>query len=403
MSDTLLIAPPDPQTDREAIFELTAKTFAGEGLGYWGWIDHCRAGYIDHSPYDWSASSIGRLGGRLLTHWGVWGYRMRIGSATIRVAGIGAVATHARYRSRGFMARTAQTGLRRIRGRGYDMSILFGRPDFYERFGYVRAWSEQTHIVKVSDLPDKPPAARPRKFALRHRDDLAKLYNRAHARLTGTAVRPTYSRCRYHDHWDGYLWTDADGRATGYIIVAEFQGRFEMIDCVGDDEQVLRVIARQAGRRGYDTVHFPSLHHEHPLARRLRWGDSRVETRHRHSGGAMVRTVNLPATLKRLAPELSRRLKRSPLRNWQGTVRVANARETSDLAIDRGRVRLADPAGRTGHAIRGGDEIAQLLIGTATPPEIVEQAGTRITGDARRLLPTLFPAQHPLLGEWDHF
>lgn len=403
MSGSLEIIAPDPQEHREGIFDLTAKTFAHHGRGYWGWLDHCHGGYIDHSHYDWPASSVGLIDGRVVTHWGVWGFRMRIGSSTLRVAGIGAVATHGRYRRRGLMSRTARAGLERIAASGYDMSILFGRADYYERFGYVRAWSDTTFTVDVSNLPSEAPDVRTRKFALRHRDDLARLYNREHAGLTGTAVRPTFRLCPRSDRWTGYLWTGKGNRPTGYVIVGEYRGRFECVETAGDVEQSLRVVARLARRKGHREVRFPAAHHNHPLSRRLRWGTCRVETQHLRSGGAMVRTVNLRNTLERIAPELSRRLLKSPLADWSGTLRLADARETVDLKIDGGKVQAAEPQGRSKHAVRGGEEIAQLIISTAEPLEIAEVAPLRLSGDAKKLLPVLFPAQHPQLSPWDRF
>jgi hypothetical protein len=44
-----------------------------------------------------------------------------------------------------------------------------------------------------------------------------------------------------------------------------------------------------------------------------------------------------------------------------------------------------------------------LLIGADDPAEIVSAANMRLSGDARALLPILFPAQHPMLRQLDHF
>ena len=68
-SHGLVLVPPDPRRHRRAVFDLTAKCSSGQG--YWNWIDGCRRGYIDGSHYDWSASTIGLLGRRVVTHWGV--------------------------------------------------------------------------------------------------------------------------------------------------------------------------------------------------------------------------------------------------------------------------------------------------------------------------------------------
>lgn len=72
------------------------------------------------------------------------------------------------------------------------------------------------------------------------------------------------------------------------------------------------------------------------------------------------------------------------------------------LTIDRSRVTTAAPA-QTKHAIRGGDEIAQLLIGTDEPDEIVDAAGIRLRGDAKQLVHVLMPNEHPTLAAWDNF
>jgi hypothetical protein len=60
-------------------------------------------------------------------------------------------------------------------------------------------------------------------------------------------------------------------------------------------------------------------------------------------------------------------------------------------------------ATRAASAIRGDDHVAQLLIGTDDPAETVAAANMRLSGDARALLPILFPAQHPMLRQLDHF
>ena len=57
----------------------------------------------------------------------------------------------------------------------------------------------------------------------------------------------------------------------------------------------------------------------------------------------------------------------------------------------------------TRHAIRGGEEIVQLLIGTDEPGETIESAGIRLTGDAKMLAQVLFPNRRPGLRPWDRY
>jgi predicted N-acetyltransferase YhbS len=400
-SEELVLIRPDPKEHVEAVLDLTAKTFGGHS-GYWSWVDHCRKQYFHHSHYDWSGSTVGLRDGRVVTHWGVWDYQMRIGRARVRTGGIGAVSTHGHHRKQGLMARTATAGVEAMRRAGYDMTILFGISSFYHRFGYVRAWPAQTYIVRTDALPSARPAMTTRSFAPRHRDDLARLYNRAHARLTGTAVRPTYLRHGHGERWRAHLWPDEAGRALGYVVVGSWRGGFEVVEAVGEAEQVLRVVGRLARRRRAEKVHFPELHYDSALARRLRRGDCRLELEYQKNGGAMVQLLNLPAVLRKLAGELSDRLRRSALAGWRGRLVIAGPREKAALKIGGGKVTPA-AAAPSKHVLRAGPEIAQFLIGTDEPGETAAAARTRLSGDAARLAKVLFPCQHPVLSRWDGF
>jgi len=395
------IIPPDRRKHLDEMSDLMAKVFSD--VGYFEFRNQCLECYVNHSHYDWHASRIGILDGRIVTHYGVWGYDMRIGSAVVRVGGIGGVATHADFRKRGFMARTIRASLDAMRENAYDMTILFGINDFYHRFGYIRAWSDTDYVVAVRDLPAERPSVKPRKFRSFLREDVTAIYNREHARLTGSAVRPTYlSNKRKWKDWESYLWTGAGGRTSGYVAVAHREPALHCFETAGDVEQTLRVIAMLARRRSCTEVRFSSPHYDGPLARRLRRGTCRTETRYRRCGGAMIHTVHLASTLSKMSGELSRRLRNSPLAPWRGNLLIADAREQVLLVIDRSRVHVA-AVRKTKHAIRGGEEIAQLLIGSDEPEEIVEASGTRLSGDAHALIRVLFPNQHPQLRTWDRY
>jgi predicted N-acetyltransferase YhbS len=399
--DGLIIRPPTP-ADADALFDLGGKVFSGGG--YFRQRNHCRDGYIRHSHYDWAVSQIALLDERLVAHFGVWRYGMRIGGARVRTGGIGTVMTHGDYRKRGLIVRTAPVAMQAMREAGYDLSILFGVRNYYGKFGYVRAWNETTWNVPVADLPKDAPAASIRTFSPdRCADEWHALYNRENARLTGTAVRPTYQRHGLKEY-KSYAWRDAKGKLAGCVIVKPGHERMECFEFAGDVEQVLRVLGKLGRKWNCKSVEFGTLHYEHPLCKRIRRGDCVRREEFVRCGRAMVRTINLESTLRKMAAELSRRLKRSPLAGWRGDLRIADPRETVTLRIARGAVTLA-PASKRKPAgvLRGGEEIAQLLIGATEPEETVESYGTRVTGEAKGLLPILFPNQHPTLGNADDF
>ncbi len=115
--EQLTIAAPDRRRDADAVVDLVSKTFSNEGGGYYSVREACRRMYLLHSHYDWECSRIGLLGDRVITHYGVWKYLMRIGAARVQVGGIGAVATDPEFRRRGYMGRTLQSALDAMRAR----------------------------------------------------------------------------------------------------------------------------------------------------------------------------------------------------------------------------------------------------------------------------------------------
>jgi hypothetical protein len=112
----------------------------------------------------------------------------------------------------------------------------------------------------------------------------------------------------------------------------------------------------------------------------------------------MVRIINLPSLLKKLVPDLAQRLRRSSYAAWRGNLLISlddgGRHEDVLLAIDAGNITVSPVVG-TPHTIRGGQALAQLLLGSESPDEVVEMAGIEVTREAVMLLPVLFPAQYP--------
>lgn len=398
----LVSAAPHPQTHRDAIFDLTAKVFHYHG--YWNWLACCRDGYFDRSHYDWTASRIGFVDDQLVTHYGIWGYDMRIGSAKVRVGGVGAVATHGEFRKHGLMAQTAAACMRDLSKYGYDFSLLFGIANFYHRFGFTHAFPSQTYVLPVGELKTvgQPPAMR--KFRYLQSADLDDLYNRTHDNLTGTAVRPTYFRRNGFVKGQGYRWLDGRGRLRGAILALAESDKLIVEDCLGDPAEIVTACARLVRNTRIDEVRFPRLHPRGALAKFLRAGTCRVDLYYDRSGGAMVCLVSLRAALEKMAGELTNRLQNSPSRDWQGRLALENAQETVVLKIAKGQVSVESPGqGTIANSLKGGPELAQLLIGSREPEELVSTGLIQCCGAAAHLLPSLFPAQEPMLGNWDGF
>ncbi len=399
---TLQLRPPDPKTDREAIFDLIAKVFGR--TSYYEWIDHLRSGYFVASHYDADASTVGLIDGQIVTHWGVWDYRMRIGLETLRVAGVGAVATDGFRHGQGLMRRTIEAALDRMRKADYDLSVLYGISNFYHKFGYTQAWPRVYYIAEADRLGTDKLDARLRRGPVVQDRELDAMYNRTFAGLTGTAVRPTYAR---FDKLGPIVpetirWLHPNGKVAGYVRIGVWEGRLQCTEACGDVEQILRVLGREARRLGHKQIEFPDLHWQTPLAMELRRRGVKLTMDYQASGGAMVRIMNLASTLESMRGEFQRRLADSPLADWSGTLDLHATDDRATLRIAKGTVQVA-PASRSRHALRARDALGRLIIGSGDPEEILRTDDVRCSGDGRTLARVLFPNQHPMLSMLDHF
>ena len=403
------ILAPDQTNHSEGIYELLDRR--------WNAISRqCRAGRIAHSHYDWQTSRIGTMDGDVVTHAGIYDLSMRIGSAPVRTGGINLPTVHPDYRDEGIYAATIQAALDAMYAHGYDMSCTRTEPlDRFANFGYVLAWPDQeTYFIDTEHLPEAAPDIELEEVhvnVIHGRRDLAELHNRWHDGLTGTTVRPTYRKGKCppedDDPWTACIFRDKTGRAVGYLYDGpnkskDHEGRdLRHTDSAGDPEQILRVLGQLARQYQGPRVEFVRLPWRSALARRVRQLPHLYSARN-HNGrtGNQIRIINLETTLCKIAPELSRRLRRSHLRDFIGTLQISIPDQSVILSIDNGEVSV-QPGGKADNSIESGHEFAQIIIGKEAPIEIADRSDMLLTGDAAELLDALFPAQHPQMPNED--
>ena len=292
---------PDPITHAHEVIDLAAKTFGG----FYDFRRQLREWYLLNSHYDWKASAIGHLDGQMVTHYGVWGYDMRIGRSVVRCGGIGCVATDGEYRKRGLMAKTVPHSIESMCDLGYDMTILFGIWDFYHQFGYVRAWNELGWRMSRDHMPKTLPKVKYESVAATPRQEIADLHNRYNANVTGSAIRPTFSKayCLFKGKLESYAWKKGN-KIAGHVLI-EASGRFACLEAIGEPDEILSVLASLAQKKQAKEICFDTLPYNSPLAKRLRQLTCRSEKQYIKSGGAMVRLLNLKSCLTKISPELT--------------------------------------------------------------------------------------------------
>ena len=388
---------PDERQHPQPMAQLCADVFS-EGK----YVDGYRDNYIGNSHYDWNVSRIVLEGDELIHHWGVWGYPMRVEAVQLKVAGIGAVATHPDFRKQGVMHRAANASFAAMLQDGYDLSILRGR--HYVKMGYARAWNYVTYRLKLQELPEVGELKVYQPLKPEQVAEMDALYNRTHADFTGTAIRPTY-RLRHPEDIGVYAWFDEAGTLAGYVRAFPAEENPKQLTCqeaAGDPRQGLAVLADLFKKGEYDSLAFFTLPHAHPMLQLLRRGACIVEDRYFDISGWRVKLINLSSTLHKLVPLLETRLAQSQFSTWQGSLLLDAGSQQATIAIDGGKVSIGSDRG-TSHRLHGGADIARLLIGSDEPEEIMQQAGMEARGLALPLARVLFPNLHPMMSHWDEY
>ena len=379
-----------------AVAQITADEFANGQ-----YVDEISQQYFATCHYDWDTTRLVLDGETLAHHWGVWSYPMRIDSAHLRVAGVGAVVTREAYRNNGLMHRAALASFEAMRTNGYDLSVLRGR--HYAKYGYVRAWNYVTTRVKPDDIPHRELTTPYQALGPEHMDAIIDLYNATYAGFSGTAVRPTYRMLNTGD-MGAHGWLDVDGTLAGYVraVPNADTKTLQCLEATGDPDQGLAVLADLFKQDEYETLAFFTLPDQHPVLQIIRRGACTVEHQYFYHTGWQVRIVNLDSTLRKLCPLFETRLQRSQFAQWSATLLLDAGEQSAVLALENGTVTLSSDTS-SDHAIHAGPALARLLIGSDDPGEIMQQEQITTSGQAAELMRVLFPNLRPVLSHWDEY
>lgn len=384
--------------DLPALAELCAKTFPSHR--YFDNEAYFRDRYLQNSHYDRRASLVGRIDDALVTHCGVFDYDMYIGAARVRTAGIGAVLTRYDVRGKGYMQQTFSAMCEGLVAQGYAMSVLFGIEDYYDRYGYTRAWPMTTYEAHIQHMPHDVPRGAVRTCRPKDLTRLDRFYNRHTHGYTGYARRPTYRT------WPrdvvGYMVCDAAGHLKAYALFMLSHDTLQCIEAIGNVDELLRLCARVMRQKTFRTLSFVKLHYTSPLAQRLRAGSVKEKIVYHENGEAMAKIVSLAAVLDACLPVLRERLETSAARQWRGSLTLTYHTESVTLVRKRGDL-VCEHRARSGPCISGEAPLAQLILGTTSLEELCATGMLTADAEARAIGSILFPRQHPCLAHKDFY
>ena len=320
-----------------------------------------------------------------VSHLAVYDLQQQIGPHLVRMGGVAGVGTHADHRFKGYSRRVMVNSLRWMRREGFDVSMLFGIPGFYPKFGFAPVMPIPTMTVS---LKDAELARRGRLKFVEFTDDrlrdVLSLYHATHAGRTGIIHRDhrTWVPFRRNKSWglrtrvlvgvDGRrkaqayfacdLAQDASVVETGYSSPAVF----------GD---LLRATADVASSARAGSISFRLPPDDAFIAWCRSFGLTQ-ETIYKRDSGGQVRMINIPSTLGKVAPLLASRLAARGSRAGELTIRTNL--EDVGLRWSRGKLAVGKPSS-AGQWVRLPQwALAQLLYGHRSVDTLL--AAGQVTG-----------------------
>jgi predicted acetyltransferase len=353
--------------------------------------EHTRIAFID-----------GRIAGALRMHT----YTVRIGAARLKCGGLGWVSTDTRCRGRGVCRALMEDVHAYMEGHGYALCMLFGIPEFYERFGYVSSIAD--HHVAIS----REEALRAKGQSLRERamrkTDIAttlRLHNAHEGAASCSLVRTAANIANQYGSraplsglwWDwpaARMLTDARGRVRAYYLPQVNGDTLHIKETAVANaeacEAVMHAAARTAKRIGAKQIHFHQPPH-HPMVEHLRQYNCTQQSSYYRNRDGMVRAIDLAAALHGMESE------------WQSQHAGAVV-----LGVAGVRYRIsADGAPASTKArptvLMSSQEFVQLLTGYRGAASVLGARYAELTARHQAALDTRFPQRHPHVWPMDHF
>lgn len=357
-----------------------------------------------------------------VAHLWVIDYTLRIASAEVRMAGIGGVHTEREHRMKGYMRHLFEDTLDYMQREGYDVSMLFGIPNFYTKFGYATAMPAHRFTIKTRDAEDAQPHAAvypSRPITAGDMPAIVALYNQSNATRTGTLVRDTATFTAFDKGTDWSvgaetaLWEDAGGRLLAYAVWDRARTEVNIAELAAVDPALFPTLlyhfAQQAIEKRCEavTAYVPPDHAFAEYAQR--YGITWTIECPRHGDG-MLRIFNQKPLFKKLRTMLADRWTRTHQAEDSITLTIQTDLDATTLAFSAAGCKIvADPASA---ASRGSsparldlsqDKLVQLVMGYRSVSDVVNSADVTLAGAALPLLKALFPKQVAFMWKPDYF
>jgi predicted acetyltransferase len=331
---------------------------------------------------------------------------IRIGEARLKMGGIGWLTVADRFRRKGVASLLIADAQAYMRAHNYHVSMLFGIPNFYEKFGYATALVDHSILIDATEArgfhtPFRMRLARPSDIT-----SLQKIHNNTDSDTTCSLLR---SSAHFKNRWmrfaDWRLLSDEQGRILAYLYPRAEYGSLNVIEIGLSDPSLKGALLGAAGEMAFEQS-LPQIRFfvppRHAFARYMQQFRTIHETRYENNAGGMMAFVDILEALENMIPEWESRLQQSHEGELRCEVTFVVDRKNISLRSNRGAVDVAARSTRHKIALKS-QELLHLVIGYRRVDDLLETKPILLPPEIRQLLATIFPARTPFVWPYDRF
>jgi len=344
---------------------------------------------------DVTSTNIGVYDGdkRIAGLW-VFDLPLNIGGCVVRCGGIGGVGTDREHRGNGYARLALDDALAYIRESGMLLSVLFGIPNFYPRWGFAPALVEGILEVDTAVGLLAPAKATVRDMQPGDSAAVAEIYARENAQRTGTVARDvaTWQGFRQGVNWNdrvSALVVEDAGRVVGYAAYNSEPWENQVAE-VGGSRMALaalvRCFAERTAKMHREKLVF-RVPPDHELVSFCAGLGCKLTLEYPHASTGMARIIDQRGLLDTLAPLLTERLAASG-EAWRGTLEFVTqlGEDAVDLGGgDRQTVRLTQ------------ERLTQLVLGYRSARDLALDGQMECAPELLPVLTAIFPQGNPYM------
>ncbi len=353
-----------------------------------------------------------------------------VGCAQVEMGGIADVGTLEECRYQGLSRRVLQETMSFMEQSDFGLTMLYGIPNYYHKFGYASAGPNRGAVIKTQEqVPELPEGWQMRPLSLQDIPELKRLYSvYLSENVCGARIRPDgssswteISRVATGERADDcFVLQSPDGHVSAYAwhgkgswvpdgIERTTPSMLVVSEAIAESPQAAdvlliacdiwgREIARRESREITSIAY--AVTEEGCLAAALMRKDCEFRQQYSACGNCMVRVGNLNELFDQMMPEW-RRLARLSAGSIDSTVCFQTPLGAKALHVNIGGVSYCDPAEAGYKLSLSVGDMAMLAIGSLPTEDLLARLPNPPCEDALAVCKLLFPRrqQHMFLAD----